>query len=168
MAEDEVLGVLQHPECLSSIQAKDVSVIRGYISARYVVTAGGGVEAGAKFKALKSELLNINYQDKNKFELKEEAAAQKFAILADGRAEKVAVLSGNFLQSVGEARRCKERTVIAFGPKVKQKIGGLRSLRDFSSCDKVETYLDRLCGRGGSPDKCQAQQNKFVLDLYLK
>ncbi len=160
LAEDEVLGVIQEPECLDAVENKDISVIRGYITARYEVSAGGGVDTGAKIQAFKSELLDISYQDKNKFEVKDKKVSEKFVILADGRAEKHIVLSGNFLQSLEDGNGCKETSVITFSPSNNDDLdyliskGDYRSQDDFSSCNELETYLKTKCTTPESYNKC--------------
>lgn len=163
LAEDETLSVIQDPTCLNQIQAKEVSVIRGYVSAKYGVTGGKGITTSANAKVLSSDLVDVSYEDKGNFEMTDKVPGNKFVILADGYADKQVILSGGFLQEAG-GKGCSVREVVRFGPKSSRHSGEFRSAKDFSSCETLQSYMSGLCSKPSSAEKCKNQINYFEME----
>lgn len=167
--EDDTLAILQDPDCLRAVQDKPVSIVRGYIQAKYQVTGGGGVTPTAKITVLKSDLVDINFENSRKFEVKDPVPKQKFVILADGIATSEIVLSGGFLQSASHASGCREVPIVKFGkPAARERkgLGELRSYREFEKCQAAKAHIQYLCekDRLEGADECKKQLSMWNIE----
>jgi hypothetical protein len=150
LAEDQLDSVLNEPTCLSSVEGKRVSVIRGYISACYNVSAGGGVYTGLKASVHDTDLLKIRYKDENNFEIKEKQPSEKFVILANGVANSGLQVSVRFFKSLSDPKEalkyCKVVSRVIYDPQPQNSEVDLHSLfmGGFRTCEDYRARLDEL------------------------
>ena len=83
LAEDQTVSVLRNPKCLSALVGQNVSVIRGYVEAKYTVvsTAGGQLDGTVAVKS--NDLVTVKISSTNDFSVTDAKPTIKLLVLSD-------------------------------------------------------------------------------------
>ena len=148
LAEDQTAGVLRNPSCLSAVVGQNVSVVRGYLEAKYSISSTTGGLAGADATVRSNELVKVTFTALDKFAVEDVIVGKKMVILADATVVKeVIVAGGNPLRSVGDQpSSCSERPRLEFAllgkPAPSDLIVAERTTaQNFPSCAAFDAYI---------------------------
>ncbi|MGG1943665.1 hypothetical protein AB1286_02510 [Trinickia sp. NRRL B-1857] len=104
LSESATMSILKNPACLTAVDGAKVSIIRGYISAKYTVSNTDGMKFGADAKVMNTDLASITYDGTGSFSVTDAQAEPKFYILSDGKINSKYILAGgSVLESVSLA-----------------------------------------------------------------
>lgn len=166
LAEDQTSSVLGDSTCLAAVMGQDVSVVRGYLDAKYSISSSTGVTGDANATVKSNELVKVTITSTDKFSVEDAKVSPKMVVLADARIDKeVVVAPVNFLQSRNpDQALCAEVPRLVFSSSTDKPISrvipeGVTG-NDFASCVEFKTYLD-WCGT--SPEATRACIEKWNL-----
>lgn len=166
LAEDQTVSVLRNSDCLSAVVGQNVSIIRGYVTAKYAVSSVSGGSLDGSVTVKNNELAKLTVADNGEFTIEDAKATKKLAILSDATVVKEVIVSGGspLLSAEKESELCSEvprvlikstDTSVPARATIPARIGS----QVFSSCSAVEQYA-RLC------NSSIEEQQKCRRDLF--
>ncbi|MGN2248117.1 hypothetical protein ACFWZ3_15660 [Frateuria sp. GZRR35] len=88
IAEDQTADVLQTPECLSSVVGQPVSVVRGYVDAKYSISSKTGGNLHGNVTVKRDELVTLSVDGSEDFTVEDARPNDKLVILSDAQVVK--------------------------------------------------------------------------------
>lgn len=83
LAEDQTATILKDAKCLDSLIAQDVSVVRGYLEAKYSISSKVGYIASTQATIRANDIVKLTYDSSESFTIEDVKPSKKFVILAD-------------------------------------------------------------------------------------